>query len=122
MNVFSEIGRIGKDAVVRHTAGGNPVTGWSVAVDSGFGDKKQTLWFDCAMWGDRGTKIATYIKKGDRIGITGELGTREHEGKTYHTLNVQNVTLLGEKREGAAAQSQQQSAPQSDDPEDSIPF
>lgn len=95
MNSFHAIGRIGKDAVVRHTPAGGVVTGWSVAVDSGFGDRKQTVWLDCAWWGERATKVAEYIKKGDRIGIYGELGTREHDGKTYLTLNVQNVTLLG---------------------------
>jgi single-strand DNA-binding protein len=122
MNVFSAIGRIGKDAVVRVTTSGTSVTGWSVAVDSGFGDKKQTLWFDCALWGERGTKIATYIKKGDRIGVTGEIGTREHEGKTYHTLNVQNVTLLGAKGGESAKPAAANSGASAADPSDEIPF
>jgi len=120
MNSFTGIGRIGKDAAVRYTSSGAAVTGWSVAIDTGFGDKKTTTWLDCSAWGERFTKVSEYIRKGDRIGVTGEIGTREHDGKTYVTLNVRDVTLLGEKRE--AAPKAGKSAPPSDDPEDEIPF
>ena len=104
MNLCTFIGRIGKDAVTRHTPSGKAVTGWSVAVDSGFGDSKQTIWVDCSLWGDRGGKVCDYIRKGDRIGVSGELGTREHDGKTYITLNVRELTLLGGK-DGAKPQA-----------------
>lgn len=97
MNLFSCIGRVGKDAVVRQTAGGDAVASFSVAVDSGFGDKKKSAWFDCSFWGKRAETVGPMIKKGDRIGLTGELSTREHDGKTYLTLRVGDVTLLGVK-------------------------
>ena len=102
MNVFTAIGRIGRDAQTRFTQGGKPVTGWSLAVDSGYGDNKTTTWVDCALWGERGEKIAQYITKGAQVGVTGEIGTREHEGKTYVTLRVSDVTLLGGRGEGSA--------------------
>jgi single-strand DNA-binding protein len=105
MNSCNFIGRVGKDAVCRFTQGGDPVTGFSLAVDSGYGDKKQTLWLDCSLWGKRGEKVAEYITKGSQIGVTGELGTREHEGKTYLTLRVADVTLVGGKREEGSAGS-----------------
>ena len=100
------IGRVGKDAVTRHTSGGKPVTGFSVAFDSGYGDSKQTLWFDCNAWGERYEKLAEYIKKGDNIGVAGEIGEREHEGKTYKTLRVSDVKLLSSKRDASANNSQ----------------
>jgi single-strand DNA-binding protein len=99
MNCFSGIGRIGKDAVLRHTGNGKAVLGWSLAIDKGWGDNKQTVWLDCALWGDRGEKLADKILKGDRLGVAGELGTREHDGKTYITLDVREVTLLSGKPE-----------------------
>jgi single-strand DNA-binding protein len=120
MNSFTGIGRIGKDAQVRYTQSGAAVTGWSVAIDTGFGDKKTTTWLDCSAWGERFTKVAEYIRKGDRIGVTGEIGTREHDGKTYVTLNVRDVTLLGDKREAGAQKSAP--APSNEDPNDEIPF
>jgi single-strand DNA-binding protein len=85
-------GNIGKDAEVRN-AGQNRVTGWTVAVDDGWGDNKTTIWFDCNWWGQRGEKVAQYITKGGKITVSGELSKREHEGKTYLTVNVTDVTL-----------------------------
>jgi single-strand DNA-binding protein len=135
MNVFTAIGRIGRDAVTRHTQGGKAVTGWALAVDKGWGDNKQTVWIDCSLWGERGEKVAGYIKKGDRLGVTGELGTREHDGKTYVTLDVREVTLLaasnqnGEPvrannapRAAAAPRPQRQAAGSSEFADDDIPF
>lgn len=88
-------GRIGKDAVIRTTQGGDKVTSWSVAVDEGFGDRKRTLWFDASMWGQRGEKLAEYLTKGSNVTVSGELSTREHDGKTYLTIRVNDVTLQG---------------------------
>ena len=102
MNQFSGIGRVGRDAVTRHTQGGKAVTGWSLAIDRGWGDNKQTTWLDCSAWGDRFEKVSEHIRKGDRLGVVGEIGTREHDGKTYVTLDVRDVTLLGEKRDAPA--------------------
>lgn len=99
MNNFSAVGRIGRDAVTRFTQAGKAVTSWTLAVDRGFGDNKQTVWLDCSLWGDRGQKLAEHIRKGDRLGVVGEIGTREHDGKTYVTLDVKDVTLLGGKQE-----------------------
>ena len=125
MNSFNAIGRVGKDAVTRQ-AGNSQVTSFSLAVDSGFGDKKQTLWLDCSAWGDRFAKVGGYITKGSQLGVTGELGTREHDGKTYLTLRVADVTLVGGKRDDGERRPQQrqerQSAPADDFEDDSIPF
>lgn len=115
MNNCTFIGRIGRDPIVRETQSGKAVAGWSLAVDSGYGDNKTTVWIDCSLWGERARKLAEYIHKGDRIGVTGELGAREHEGKTYITLRVADVTLLGEKRTQDKPASR-------DEFEDEIPF
>jgi single-strand DNA-binding protein len=125
MNSFNAIGRVGKDAVTRQ-AGNSQVTGFSLAVDSGFGDKKQTLWLDCSAWGDRFAKVGGYITKGSQLGVTGELGTREHDGKTYLTLRVSDVTLVGGKRDDGERRPQQrqerQPAPADDFDDGTIPF
>jgi single-strand DNA-binding protein len=134
MNSFNAIGRVGKDALTRFTQGGDPVTGWSLAVDSGYGDKKVTLWLDCSLWGKRGEKVAEYITKGSQLGVSGELGTREHDGKTYLTLRVSEVSLIGGKSEGTSSTGSRGGTPQRERPtkatdaprddfvEDDIPF
>jgi len=94
-------GGITRDAVNRTTQDGDNVTSFSVAVSEGFGDKKRSLYFDCAMWGKRGYALSQYLTKGSRVAVSGELSTREHDGKTYLTVRASEVTLMGggEKRE-----------------------
>ena len=111
MNSFNAIGRIGRDAVTRHTQSGKAVTGWALAVEKGWGDNKQTVWLDCSLWGERGERLAEHIRKDDRLGVVGEIGTREHDGKTYITLDVRDVTLLGDKRQDTGNGTPRQSAP-----------
>lgn len=108
MNVFTASGNIGRDAEVRN-AGGTSVAGFSLAVKSGYGDKAQTVWVDCSIWGKQADSgLVQYLKKGQFVVVTGELGTREHEGKTYVTLRVNNVTLCGKQDAQKSAQGQQQ--------------
>ena len=107
MNNWSITGNVGKDAAVRQV-NNTSATSWSLAVKSGYGDREQTLWVDCTMWGDRGERIADYIRKGDPLGVTGELGTREHDGKTYLTLKVADVTLFGGKKQDGEQRGQRQ--------------
>ena len=87
-------GNITKDAVLRRTQSGEPVTGFSVAVND-HRDKDKTLFFDCSIWGKRGDALVQYLKKGVKICVAGELGTREHEGRTYLTVNASEVSLMG---------------------------
>ena len=97
-------GGITRDAETRTTQGGESVTGFSVAVDERNGKDKRTLYFDCSLWGKRGQALAQYLTKGTRVAVSGDLSTREHNGKTYLTIRVSEVTLMGggEKRDHVA--------------------
>jgi single-strand DNA-binding protein len=97
-------GRLTKDAETRD-AGGSRVTGFSVAVDNWDGKTKGTLFFDASMWGDRGEKLAQYLIKGASVTVSGDLGTREHNGKTYLTIRVADVTLQGGKPASGGGES-----------------
>ena len=134
MKSLTIAGGIGKDAVTRTTQQGDKVTGFSVGVSEGFGDSKRTLWFDVSLWGARGDKLAQYLTKGSRVVVSGDLSTREHEGKTYLTLRASEVTLMGggdQRDEGgmsgkarAADRAQRPTggAPAGADMDDDIPF
>lgn len=104
MNSINIIGRVGKDAATKTVGNGRLATSWSVAVNAGWGQNEQTLWFDCTMWGERGEKVGAHIAKGDQIGVTGSLSTREHDGKTYLKIDVQDVTLIGGKKQEGGSQ------------------
>lgn len=108
MNVLSLTGNLGNDCRVGD-AGGTAVVNFSVAMTSGWGDKKKTVWVDCALWGKQAESgLKDYLKKGQQVAVSGELSTREHEGKTHLTMRVNSVDLVGGRPEGQAPQQQQQ--------------
>lgn len=129
MNNITISGRLGKDAVTRD-AGDTTATGFSVAVDDGYGDKKKTLWFDCTMWGQRGEKLAPYLTKGTRVSVAGSVGLRTWDGDkgpgASLTVRVADVTLMGggEERSDPPAKSgaKDAKAPAGGMPDDDIPF
>ena len=85
-------GNVGGDAELKNV-GGHEVLNFSVAADSGFGDRKTTIWFGCAIWGARGAKLQQYIRKGSKVTVIGELSQREYNGKTYLELRVADIKL-----------------------------
>ena len=112
MSNFKELVRIGKDAVTRFTPAGKSVTGFSAAFDNGWGDNKKTVWLDCNAWGERYGKVAEYLTKGTQIVVSGDIGTREYEGKTYVTLTVDDIKLIAKpKEQGNSASGRPQRAP-----------
>lgn len=115
MSNFKELVRIGKDAVTRHTQAGKAITGFSAAFDNGYGERKQTVWLDCSAWGERWEKVSPYLLKGSQIVVEGSIGTREHDGKTYVTLDVSDLKLVGGKSEGGSGASS--SRPQRERPQ-----
>jgi single-strand DNA-binding protein len=128
MNVFTFTGNLGKDCRSGNQ-GGTAVCNFTVAVKSGYGDKEQTLWLDCALWGKQAeSKLPQYLTKGAQVAVSGELGTREYEGKTYITCRVSSISLVGGKRDEAPAAPTKPATPRTAAPapmdayDDDIPF
>ena len=117
-------GRIGRTAELRRTQGGDAVTSFSVAVDDRSGKDKTTVWFDCSIWGKRAESLSQYLTKGTAVCVSGDLGTREHNGKTYLTVRVNDVTMLGggERQSGGQSADSGERQAFSDDLSDDLPF
>lgn len=125
MKNLTILGGVGKQPETRTTQSGQKVTGFSIGVDDGYGDKKRTIWFDVSFWGKRGEVIAQHVNKGDKLCVSGELSTREYEGKTYLTLNGNDFSFAGSKGgnqsgNGGGGQQDNQSQQNVDDMD--IPF
>lgn len=91
-------GNVGRDAQLRRTQGGDPVLGFSVAVDMGKdknGNKRDAVWVNCSIWGKRAESLATYITKGTKLVLTGRPGVNVYEGKGSLTLSVNDLTFMG---------------------------
>ena len=110
MNVFTFTGNLGREC--RTANNGTAVCNFAVAVKSGFGDNATTLWVDCALWGKQAeSKLVNYLVKGQQVAVSGELGMRDHDGKSYLTCRVSSISLVGGQAQPGKAQNQSQ-APQ----------
>jgi single-strand DNA-binding protein len=124
MQFISITGRVGGDAETR-SAGSGTVTNFNCAVDQGWGDNKQTNWFRVAIWGDRGSKLAQYIKKGEKVAVTGELVIGDYNGKPQYEIRVAEIDpfMSGKKEGGGTAPRDPQPAHSFDaELEDDVPF
>jgi single-strand DNA-binding protein len=116
------VGNVGKDAVYKEGQSGKGFVSFSVGASVGWGDKKETLWFDVTKW-NSSPKLAEMVLKGTKITVIGELSTREHNGKTYLQINAQTVDP--QSRSGGAPQpttSDDSFNMDDSDLDDSVPF
>lgn len=110
LNMLAMTGNLGRDAEVK-SLGGSTVCNFSVALSSGWGDKKTTTWINCALWGKQAeSTLPTYLKKGQQVALTGELSTREYQANDGSTkvsieMRVSTIDLIG-KRDDVQQQSQ----------------
>ena len=98
MQVLTIAGTLGRDAELRETPSGESVAGFSVAVDNGkdkSGNRRDATWYDASLWGKRGQGLAQYLTKGTKVTITGRPTAREHNGKVYMGVSVDQITLQG---------------------------
>lgn len=126
MNVFTFSGNLGGDCRT-NTVGSSDVCNFSVACTSGFGDKKQTHWIDCAYWGAGGKGVAPYLKKGQAVVVSGEVSLTPATDKYAAKISVRvnSLTLAGGKRDESPAEQRAPApaaASASGDDEDDIPF
>ena len=105
-------GRLGKDSELRQ-AGQSQVLSFSVAGDTGFGDRKQSHWFNCSLWGNQGAALQQYLKKGQQVTVIGEYSEREHNGKYYKELRATNIELQGSRNDNQQSNGYQQPTQQS---------
>jgi single-strand DNA-binding protein len=109
MATVTIIGNLGKDVELKDI-NGKTVASFSVADKSGYGDNKQTNWYGVSIWdGLAKTGFVDYLKKGQQVMVTGELSTREYNGKTYlEVKRVYDIKLCGGQQQQSAPQQQQQ--------------
>lgn len=99
--IFVE-GNAGSTPELRHTAGGKAVTNFSVAdtqrkqVDGNWVDA-ETTWFEVTAWEKLAEHVATHVKQGQRLTVTGRLETQtfdvDGESRKKLVLIADSVSL-----------------------------
>lgn len=96
------IGNLGRDAELKQTTGGKTVCNFTVAAKTGRTDD-ESIWFSCAMFGERGQKVCQYLLKGTKVYVRGDFKIRpwESNGKSGIDVDVtvDDLELLSSKKE-----------------------
>ena len=105
MNVLNAIGNI-NNSELRFLPDSTPILQFSFALNSGYGQKQTTTWLNCSLFGKRAQTLADMVKKGDKVGISGELTNRKYTDKSgveKYSLEcrINDLTLLGKKDESS---------------------
>ena len=72
MAILTGLMRLGRDAEVRYTAGGEPAASLALAYNYGKKEngKQPSQWIDASLWGKRAESLAQYLTKGTTIVVT----------------------------------------------------
>lgn len=106
------LARLGRDAEIRYTQGGDPVASLSLAFSygrKGEDGRRPTQWVDGSLWGKRAEALAPYLLKGGLVVVSLE----EVHSETYQGQNGEATKLVGRVAdiELAGGGERQQSAP-----------
>ena len=106
------VGRLTRDAELKFTSGGTPVSKFSIAVNRRVkqGDqwKDEASFFDVSSWGKQGESLTQYLVKGKQVGIEGELRQDrwQQDGQSRSRIEIvaNNIQLLGDAQRSSQGQ------------------
>lgn len=105
MNQVQLIGRLARDHQVKNVGEGMTVLHNAVALNRTKKDgSKHVDFIPITAWNKRATLMEKYLKKGDEIGIVGQLNTQQYENKNGQKVHIVEVvvtdlTFLRKKQE-----------------------
>lgn len=109
LNTVNLVGRVGADPEIRFFESGSAKATLSLAVRRRAKDAPPD-WFNIELWGKTAEIAANYIRKGDKIGVTGYLKIETWSDRTTGTLrskpivNANQLHLLGSKQDRPQAE------------------
>lgn len=116
------IGNVTKDPEMRTTTSGQKVLSIGVATNDRWKDKasgemkEKSEFHNIVVWGDLAEEVASSVKKGNRVFVSGRVQTRSWEtqagAKRYTTeIIAENISLLGVSNSAATESLQADSMP-----------
>ena len=106
LNKVTLIGNLGKDPEIRKTQDGRPIASISIATTESWKDKntgekrEKTEWHNIVVFNEGLSRVVeTYLKKGSKIYIEGQLQTRkwqDKEGNDRYTTEIVLQNYSGE--------------------------
>ena len=122
MNNCTFSGNLARDPEQKQV-GDNALTTFTLGVQTGYGEKKSTLWVRCNLWNRQ--KLAQYLHKGDRVCVSGELSQREYttqDGTTRTSLELRVADLDLPPKGNGGQQGQQRAKRQEQTEVEELPW
>jgi single-strand DNA-binding protein len=100
MNTTTITGHLVQDPELRFTSTGAPITSFSVADNRRWQDRTTAEWqeitsyFDVVAWSDLAENVATSLKRGSRVTVTGRLEQRNWETNEGHKRSRVEIHAL----------------------------
>jgi single-stranded DNA-binding protein 4 len=112
INNVTLIGRLTRDAELRHTPNNFATAQFNIACNRNFknaNDEYDADFINCVMWREQAERFCNWTRKGMLVGITGRIQTRSYEGndgkRVYVTEVVAENFQILEKRDNTANQN-----------------
>jgi len=107
LNMAAFTGRLTADPELKKTDNGVSVCSFTIAVDRNYvrqGEERKADFIPVVAWRQAADFVSKYFKKGQMIGVSGEIQTRRYEDKngnlkTMTELIANNVSFCGDKPE-----------------------
>lgn len=88
MATISGLGRLGRNPTMKYTPAGTAQTNFSVALNTGYGENKSTVWLNLVCWGAQAETMNKYLAKGSRISFTAEITRVSGYSKQDESIGV----------------------------------
>lgn len=103
------VGRLTKDPELRYTPSNVATASFTLAVNRNFKNaegNREADFVSCIMWRQAAENLANWCRKGQQIGITGRIQTRNYDNQQGHRVYVTEVVAESfhvlEKRDNGA--------------------
>lgn len=110
INRVNLIGRLTRDAELRYTNTGIPLTKFSIAVNERKKQGEQWVdhahFFDITLWGKRGESLNQYLCRGQQVAVEGSLeqqrwtDQKSNQQRSKVCVKCTEIQLIGGKKEG----------------------
>ena len=101
------VGRLGKDPEKRTTPNGKVVCRFTMATDTGFGEKRTTDWHSIVCFDRQAEFVSNYLKKGALVYVEGRISYNSYEKdgqkRTFTEIVANTVQSLSGRNESGAA-------------------
>lgn len=93
------VGNVGRDPEMRYTSEGIGVCSFSVAANTGYGERQKTTWFRVTAWRNLAETCSQYVRQGMLVLVEGTIEARPYttgagEGRVSLELTADNVRFL----------------------------